>query len=140
MRQTREQRFREIASALQAPHKDAMAFHYRAQMDVARRAELVVGHEGWQVYLDHLTAWKDRLTTRRDATLKKLAGGPELGDALTVLKLELRELDGELRALDRAMTLIPELIEHGAQAREKLDALSSDRSKQTPIATSQTSG
>ena len=83
-------------------------------ISIAKRAETVVAHEGWQVFLDHLGAMKDSAESRRTGLVKKMTEDPDtLGEELAKLKVQCVRLDGELKALAAVVDLIPNLIQAG---------------------------
>ena len=96
------------------PPVDKMA---QAQADlrrgVASQAQQVVDHPAWQLFLNHLQAVLDNLSSRRDAIQAQIVTGNEVGEMLIVLKMQLREVVAEQRGVTMAMELIPELIKRG---------------------------
>ena len=90
---------------------------------VADQAQIVVDHPAWQLFLNHLQAIVNDLTSKRDAKQAQLLRGSEVNEALTVLKLELRELEAERRGVALAMDLIPELIRRGHEQVAAIDKM-----------------
>lgn len=106
--------------ALSEQQRKLLEGHHRAQADVGRRADTVVAHEGWQVFLDHLTAMTDTLDKRIQGQERTILDTPALGDELVKAKIELRELIGERRGIKAALDLIPTLVATGHRASELL--------------------
>ena len=90
---------------------------------VAEQAQIVVDHPAWQLFLNHLQAIVNDLTSKRDAKQALILRGPDIGDGLTVLKLELRDLEAERRGVALAMDLIPELIRRGQDQAATIDKM-----------------
>jgi uncharacterized protein (DUF342 family) len=120
---THRARYEEIAAGLAKPHQDAMRYHLGAQRQVAEIARTVVLHPGWQMFLDHLDAHLEALTKRLATLQDRIVTGVELGDALAALKLQSRDLAGEIRGLTLAKNLVPQMIEAGDKAVEALAGL-----------------
>ena len=89
-----------------------------AVIEVGRRAQMVVEHPGWQTYVDHLSAIKDKVQESHDTLANQMAREDALGEELTRMKLRLRDLDGQLRGLNQAMDLIPEMIKRASDLLE----------------------
>ena len=89
-----------------------------AVIEVGRRAQMVVEHPGWQTYVDHLSAIKDKVQESHDTLANQMAREDALGVELTKMKLRLRDLDGQLRGLNQAMDLIPEMIKRASDLLE----------------------
>src|SRR3990167_4863973 len=117
---TRRARFAEIQHTLSAPQRQAVREHHEIQRQVAEVARTVVQHPGYQMFLDHLDAHLEALTKRRANLDRMIADGPELGEALAALKLQLRDVAGEIRGLTLAKALIPQMVEAGERAVEAL--------------------
>ena len=89
-----------------------------AVIEAGRRAQMVVEHPGWQTYVDHLSAIKDKVQESRDTLANQMAREDALGEELVRMKLRLRELDGQLKGLNQAMDLIPEMIKRASDLLE----------------------
>ncbi len=100
--------------------------HLRAVVEVGRKAQMVVDHPGWQTYVDHITAIKDDIQARRDRLVKDMAETDALGDALNKLKIQCISLDSELKALGKAIDLIPTMIQRAADSVELMERAKQD--------------
>ena len=120
---TRRARYAEIAAGLGREQRDVMRYHLGAQRQVGEAARTVLQHPGYQIFVDHLDAQLDALTKRMTVLQDRIMKGPELSDALTALKLEVRDVSGEIRGLLMAKNLIPQMIEAGDKAIEALAGL-----------------
>ena len=113
--------------AYKLAHPDASEREWQRQTQirqtVADQAQIVVDHPSWQLFLNHLQAIVNDLTSKRDAKQAQLLRGSEIGEALTVLKLELRDLEAERRGVALAMDLIPELIRRGGEQAATIDKM-----------------
>jgi hypothetical protein len=120
---THRERYAQVVATLPKPHQEAMRYHLDAQRQVGAIARMVVQHPGWQVFLDHLDAHLEVLTKRLATLRDRIVTGVELGDALAALKLESRDLSGEVRGLTLAKQLVPQMIEAGDKAVDALAGL-----------------
>lgn len=111
-------RARELARGAAKPRTAEQEFHRNATIAVARKAETVVNHEGWQTFLDHLGAMVDAAKNARDAQMQTLTFGVHWGDDLAEFKAKAREYAAEARAYERAMKLIPTLVQNGLAAQD----------------------
>lgn len=92
-------------------------YHRQAQVAVARKAQTVVDHPGWQTFLDHLGAIQEARMAERERTLEEMTDA--IGEALQTLQLRVKALDGELKGLKVAVELIPTLITQGQSDTDK---------------------
>lgn len=113
---TREE-FHARVIRMQQHRLQALAEQRQGQRQVAEQARTVVNHPGWQMLCDHLDAVRRSLTDRAAALSRQMEDGQDLGEALTALKLQLREIKGELRGIDTALALIPSLLVLGEAAK-----------------------
>lgn len=113
--------FKAFQAALPKPHAEATRFNLGAQAEIGRRASTVVEHEGWQTFLDHLTAMKATVDGKAESLKGQILGGAVLGEALTKMQFAYKDLCGESRGLDFAMQLIPSLITTGKRAAKILN-------------------
>lgn len=91
-----------------------------ARQAVAEQCQIVVDHPAWQLFLNHLQAVVNDLTTKLDDKQGHILRGKEVGEMLTVLKMECLELEAERRGLKLAMEVIPTLIKRG---QDDIDSL-----------------
>lgn len=91
-------------------------FQRNAAIAVARRAETVVAHEGWQTFLDHLGAMRDSLAKYAEECAQRAMQTNVWGDALSELKCQARAAKAGADAYDNAMKMIPSLISQGRVA------------------------
>lgn len=99
---------------------EGLRTHHRAQVQVSERAETVLGHPGWQTYVDHIDAILEDLDQRIARGERALINASEPGESLTGLRLGLRDLKGERRGWEGAREMIPRMIEAGEKARQAL--------------------
>lgn len=92
-------------------------FQRMATIAVARKADTVVNHEGWQTFLDHLGTMRDNLRGFSDDCAKRAALTNLWGDALAEMKTQARMAKAGADAYQAAMDLIPALIERGHVAQ-----------------------
>lgn len=88
----------------------------QAVIQVGRKAQMLVDHPGWQMYLDHVEALRAETQRKRDAIVAEIVDGDKLGDELAKLKLACDSLKGELAGLSKAIDLVPELIKRASDA------------------------
>ena len=91
-----------------------------AREAVGAQAQIVVDHPSWQLFLDHLQAIVNDLTRKADAKKAEMITGHAVGEALTVLKMEILAIEAERRGLITAMEVIPELIRRGHKEIDRL--------------------
>src|SRR2546425_12731744 len=75
--------------------REGREYNRHATIAVAKKAETVLSHEGWQTFLDHLGSLRDTAQQHLDAATKELAIGDVWGDHLTELRARARWLKGE---------------------------------------------
>lgn len=97
-------------------------YSLKATVAVGQRAQTVVDHPGYQVFLDHLEETRRLAQAERDAKAKQALEGDSLGDALAKLKLQIVSLDGQLKGLGQAIDLIPTLVRRAHEAATILDS------------------
>ena len=114
---TREE-FQERLLLQREEHRRVAAEQQTVKRQVAEQARTVVYHPGWQMFCDHLDAVARALDARIATLTRQMEDGQELGEALTALKIQLREMKGERRGITTALELIPDLIKAGEQAVE----------------------
>lgn len=85
-------------------------------MSIGQRAQTVVEHPGFQMFLDHLEEVRTMTQRERDSLAQQALQGTSLGAELDKLKLQIVSLDGQLKGLGQAIDLIPELIKRATQA------------------------
>ena len=81
--------------------------------EIAEKAQMVVGHPGWQFYADSLETRISEVEKLRKQTTDSMVFGKAMGHELELLKLQLNTMDAEIRALRYAQELIPQAIEQG---------------------------
>lgn len=84
------------------------------------KVRTVVDHPGWQEFVRRLEERRDSVQQTRDGHVERLATSAE-PDVLA-LRLNIRELDGELRALDGALAIVPGILKEAADAAANLRA------------------
>jgi hypothetical protein len=94
-------------------------FHRQATIAVAKRAETVVNHPGWQTFLDHLGALRDAAQTDIEYATRRVANAPVGVPDLVEYRRQIASHAGAVRALERAMSLIPTLIDNGLAAQDE---------------------
>lgn len=94
-------------------------FSRNATIAVAKKAETVVAHEGWQTFLDHLGAMRDNLHGYAADVGKRIIETNLWGDALAEAKCQARAAKAAGDAYQQAMDMIPALITRGLVANEK---------------------
>lgn len=81
--------------------------------DIAERASTIVGHPGWQWYLDSIQTRVKEVEKLREGHVNRMIFGKELGQDLERLKIELNTMDAEIKALKYAQDIVPQAIEQG---------------------------
>jgi uncharacterized protein YndB with AHSA1/START domain len=84
------------------------------------QARTVVGHPGWQFFLDSMQVQVTKLEKNRSLVIEQMIKGDATNEPLTVLKFTLREIEGELRGLHFAATLIPTTVDLGTKITGEL--------------------
>jgi hypothetical protein len=100
------------------PRTPESEFHRNATIAVARKAETVVHHEGWQTFLDHLGALRDQARGLQTAHERHLAHDDLSGQELHECRRQIARHSGAADAYEWAMKLIPTLVENGFAAKD----------------------
>ena len=82
----------------------------------AQLATTVVGHPGWQFFIDSLDGILVELQRRMEAVKNQMVLSD---DTLISLKLEARTLQGHIAGVTMAKELIPQAIKQGEQLLEQ---------------------
>jgi len=85
----------------------------RRVADLTTKAQMTVGHPGWQMFLDRLASRRTLLAARSGILERAILDSDGVGDP--AMKLELRTIRGEMAGLDFASTIIPDMIREGEQ-------------------------
>ena len=99
-----------------SPTTAEQEFQRNASIAVARRAETVVAHEGSQVFLDHLGAWRDRAEAEGATYANLAAYATASADQVAENRRLAAQRRGAAEAYQNAMDLIPSLISQGREA------------------------
>ena len=83
--------------------------------EITHKAQSVVDHPGWQLYLDKLETHIQDIERRRVTTTQSMVHGTAMGHELELLKIELNVMDAEIRGLRYAASLAPQMIDLGNQ-------------------------
>ena len=86
-------------------------------MDVTTKAQMVLDHPGWQQYADGIESRVTAIEKARTAKTHTMIFGKAMGHDLELLKIELNTMDAEIAGLRYALSLIPEAIDAGVNAR-----------------------
>lgn len=108
--------------SLKTEPERARARHEQRMGEIAasEKAQTVVDHPGWQMYLDHLESICANLREGIEARKRAMIRGDELDADLTRMKLEIRAIEAQLSGIELAMGVIPELIKRGEKAAVNL--------------------
>ena len=83
--------------------------------EITHKAQSVVDHPGWHLYLDKLETHIQDIERRRVTTTQSMVHGTAMGHELELLKIELNVMDAEIRGLRYAASLAPQMIDLGNQ-------------------------
>ena len=93
----------------------------RTAVAAGAKAQTLVDHPGWSMFVTELEARRDAALTARAAFVEQLTRINTLGDEVATLKFKIKELDGGVAALNAVLGIVPGLVKAAAEAASRLE-------------------